>query len=327
MELADVIARASSEGTVRYGTVTASSSSGVDLQIAGEAIPNLPWLDSYTPALGDRVAVLSTSSGWLVLGKVTAPTMLYDEPTTIMVEPDVRWYHRRQVSTDGWDGYYEPDGTPVWDPNPVEQTPTEPWVESPPDELEGTGWYNDPRHPTGAFGVMESPSGDSSLINYSSTRDRQAVSFHYPNIADRLPSGAVVHSISFPVRNDRNDPVGRQYEGKPVLWVSAHALSPSTTIPSRPYSQTPVPFVSGFTDWEAGRVEPGQIGSFTLPEAWATAFLSGTLTGLTLYGPPEYGMSVGERTVLNQETFEIDILTNYQPLVLRVSYSIPYEAE
>lgn len=55
------------------GTVTAINATGRSLtvDIAGTPVSGVRWLESYTPALADFVAVQATTAGWLVLGKLS----------------------------------------------------------------------------------------------------------------------------------------------------------------------------------------------------------------------------------------------------------------
>lgn len=55
---------------LRTGTVAGSASSRITLTLAGATVPGVPYLSAYTPVIGDRVLVLQTDGGqMLVLGK------------------------------------------------------------------------------------------------------------------------------------------------------------------------------------------------------------------------------------------------------------------
>jgi len=68
MTMAQAVAAHPAPNSIRVGTVTATSPLTVLLQGGGIATPGR--LASYTPGVGDTVALMRQRSTWLVLGEV-----------------------------------------------------------------------------------------------------------------------------------------------------------------------------------------------------------------------------------------------------------------
>ncbi len=57
---------------MRMGTVTAVTSRGIDVSVAGGTVM-AAHLDSYAPAVGDPVALVKAQDSWLALGRAVGP--------------------------------------------------------------------------------------------------------------------------------------------------------------------------------------------------------------------------------------------------------------
>lgn len=88
---------------MRLGTVTAidTEDASVTVDAAGDEIPGVRWVDSYTPTVADIVVVSRVDAMWVVLGRLSkqwgAPDTIID---TVVVDPVL-----------AWDGYLAED---VW---------------------------------------------------------------------------------------------------------------------------------------------------------------------------------------------------------------------
>lgn len=69
-DLADATAAeaAKSNTGLRLGTVVSSSSAGVMVSVSGGTVGPAATVSSYSPAVGDTVAIIRQDSSWLVLG-------------------------------------------------------------------------------------------------------------------------------------------------------------------------------------------------------------------------------------------------------------------
>lgn len=66
-------ARTDSPSDIRQGVVSAVTSRGVDVALAGGLIKSAGHLTSYNPAVGDTVTMISYADSWVVLGRVLGP--------------------------------------------------------------------------------------------------------------------------------------------------------------------------------------------------------------------------------------------------------------
>lgn len=74
MSLKDDVAALLPENLAQMNTGTVASISGntTNVNIRGAVIP-MARLTSYSPAVGDRVAVLKAGQSWLILSKIVGP--------------------------------------------------------------------------------------------------------------------------------------------------------------------------------------------------------------------------------------------------------------
>lgn len=102
------IARSQRAG-MRIGTLTAidTGDASVTVDCAGDVVPGVRWVGSYSPVVGDMVVVSRVEAMWVVLGKMSkqigAPTVTYG---TVTVTPST-----------AWDGYFA-EGYWTWAVSP-----------------------------------------------------------------------------------------------------------------------------------------------------------------------------------------------------------------
>lgn len=318
MRLAEEVNRKlGSAEIIRYGVVSEIEEDSLSITASGETVADLPWLDSYTPVVGDRVAVLCSRSSWLVMGKVTAPESAYGEPVTIDVLPDGFWGRLRTLASDSWDGHYE-DGVAVWEPHPAEVFEDPDWPATSMWEFDESVRADQIQQ---AIGVFRSPQGDGDLINYKAPLLEAAYAVHYPALADVLPPNAEVVDVTFAVRNDGLRS-GFKMEGSPELVAHGIDLDLEDSLPQRDGDLPPFEFVEGYENWNAGLVAPGQTASFEVPADFIDGLLDGTLTGLAFWGPGT-GMYVSDLTEFleNGPPWQRWV-TNVKPFALRVTYVV-----
>lgn len=95
---------------MRIGTLTAidAGDASVTVSLAGDSVPGVRWVGSYTPVVDDMVVVSRVEAMWVVLGKLSkqlgAATVVYDAYTLL---PFSAW---RWSSVSGWT--LTNDGTP-----------------------------------------------------------------------------------------------------------------------------------------------------------------------------------------------------------------------
>src|SRR5690606_3548864 len=165
--------------TLRYGLVTEVGVSSLTVQVGGETVDGLPWLDSYSPTVGDRVAILSSRSSLLVLGKVTTIASGYDEPRTERIRP-THWTARsRVILGESWDGHpAEMDEGVAW-----ASGANEVWNPVPEDAF--LEWFQ---------GLAYPPRGDD-LPNYHPGLMWTCMGVRYPDVSQVLTYDAYVLSI------------------------------------------------------------------------------------------------------------------------------------
>lgn len=319
MRLAEEVNRKlGSAEIIRYGVVSEIDGDSLSITASGETVADLPWLDSYTPVAGDRVAVLCSRSSWLVLGKVTAPESAYGEPVTIEVLPDGYWVRQRTLHSEAWDGHYEEDGTPVWDPQLPDIFEDPNWPATSMWEFDSSYRADQIQQ---VLGVGRPPQGDSSLINYKAPLREWWLALHYPSLAGLLPPQAEVVDMTMAVRNDGTRSWGA-LQGRPEIVAHGIDLDLDASLVERDGSLPPFEFVEGYENWNAGLVAPGQTASFEVPADFIDGLLDGTLTGLAFWGPGT-GMYVSDLTeFLDNGPPWQRWITNVKPFALRVTYVV-----
>ena len=80
----------SQRSSMRIGVVTTidAADASVTVSLAGDEIPGVRWIASYSPTAGDMVVVSRVDAAWVVLGKMSkqlgVPSVVYD---TVAVAP------------------------------------------------------------------------------------------------------------------------------------------------------------------------------------------------------------------------------------------------
>lgn len=113
--------RRSQRAGMRIGTLTAidAPDASVTVDCAGDVIPGVRWVGSYSPTVGDKVVVSRIGSMWIILGKMSkqigAPTVIYgtvrisafqsDFTSWDTTQPELGWYAWSfQDVRSGWQG-------------------------------------------------------------------------------------------------------------------------------------------------------------------------------------------------------------------------------
>lgn len=64
--------KAKQPSTITFGSgevaAVNTGPASVDVTFGGATIPDLPYLDSYSPTVGDRVVIARMGVGWFVMG-------------------------------------------------------------------------------------------------------------------------------------------------------------------------------------------------------------------------------------------------------------------
>lgn len=272
MQLARAVNRKAGRGEIlRYGLVTDVDVSSLTVQVGGETVAGLPWLDSYTPTEGDRVAILSSRSSLLVLGKVTTIASGYDEPRTERIRP-THWTARsRVILGESWDGHpAEMDEEAAWAGGAYDV-----WGPVPEDGF--LEWYQ---------GLAYPPRGDD-LPNYHPGLMWTCMGVRYPDLSQVLPADAEVLSIGVRLKHADWRYVLTQANPRPVLHGLDIDLGEEyDDFPAGP-NDPPFPAVSGFEDLIADPIPVGTASTFMLPDAWVEALVAGDITGLLAWSPLE----------------------------------------
>jgi hypothetical protein len=239
----------------RPGFVTAVDVTNAAVTVSmgdGTVTSSLGWATAYTPAVGDRVLVVPTTAGWFVLGKVNAiPSVIADQQAVVPLAHD-------------WQG-----------------------ILSDPD-TQGAGWrwgdYLAGGDPTADMWQGRVPPQHGSPGYVQTSWDIRATVAHWGSLAALVPSGSVIQQVTVTLRGQWV----QQTLAAPVLY--AHAYTPASPPVSTVWNGdgsaviTPGPPPA----WVYGpvrfpRVGAGETTVITVPAAWVTAWLAGTITGLGLY--------------------------------------------
>lgn len=73
--------RTGTPSDIRTGTVSAVTPRGIDVAVADGLIQGAAHLNSYNPAVGDTVAMISYSNSWMILGRAVGPGTATDSAT------------------------------------------------------------------------------------------------------------------------------------------------------------------------------------------------------------------------------------------------------
>jgi hypothetical protein len=241
----------------RPGFVTAVDVTNAAVTVSmgdGTVTSSLGWATAYTPAVGDRVLVVPTTAGWFVTGKVNAiPSVIADQQ--VQAFPTVNWY------------------ATVPDPDPS-----------------GYGWdwtdalgspYADPHRILLYQGRVPPQHGGAGDVQTSWTIMASAP--YWGSLAALVPSGSVIQQVQLVLRASWV----QQGLAAPVLY--AHAYTPASPPPSTTFDPDYNPIAPGppptwvFGPLRFPRVAQGETTVITVPAAWVTAWLAGTITGLGLY--------------------------------------------
>src|SRR5699024_11723262 len=82
-----ILARTQRPSRIRYGNVEAIGGGLASVRMGSVVVDNATWCRRYAPIVGDRVAVLASGSGWLILDAVERVQRAYNEPETMLIQP------------------------------------------------------------------------------------------------------------------------------------------------------------------------------------------------------------------------------------------------
>src|SRR5699024_3123859 len=120
----EILARTKGRPNVRYGTISAAANGLANVHIGSTIVENATWLKSYAPIVGERVAVLASGSGWLILDAVERVQRAYNEPETVLAPVTDIALPSKFLWGESWDDdittpgvtpkYPEPYTNPAW---------------------------------------------------------------------------------------------------------------------------------------------------------------------------------------------------------------------
>lgn len=268
-----VLKRTAAKPLVRYGRIEAVSDGLASVRMGSTVVADATWCRGYAPIVGDRVAVLASGSGWLILDAVETVQRAYNEPETILVEPLGNALVVKRLFTDSWDDNLL---TPEIDPRPPEPVDAD-W---------GTFQIWDSSWPEGGYlqcGIGYYPSGDGSVVNYVPAGGYFAPFVFYPRLDAQAPGAAIITSVSLIVRMRLNYPgLGIDVDDEFPVKVSAHSM-PMADDESTPGQPPEFYFNDSFEPLDAGVIHPDGLITIPLPDEWVSALSDGTLTGVSLW--------------------------------------------
>lgn len=247
--------RAHAQPLPRTGFVTAVSLNPQAVTVSmedGSVTSSLAWNPAFTPAVGDRVLVTPTTTGWVVTSKVTAaPRLVPDE--VVVVAPVNNWAKRNPWNFPGQPWFYQYDYASSSDP-------------------QYRGFVAQGRRPVseGDPGQAQTRMEDSATVLY------------YGPLASRVPSGSTIQQVQLALNHGTS---GGPDLAAPVMYGHTHttanppvggAYTPLT--PGQPPAWAP-----GFGPATFPPIARGEEAVLTVPPTFVTAWLAGTITGLGFY--------------------------------------------
>lgn len=275
----EILARTQKPSRIRYGNVEAIGGGLASVRMGSAVVDNATWCRRYAPIVGDRVAVLASGSGWLILDAVERVQRAYNEPETILVKPSHLGGLTKWLWSSSWDDNVL---TPEVDPKVPEPSPDPSWS-----GLYSYTWSGDDRvfEDTGYYYTS---SGDGSAVNYVPSNGQKSLFIWYPQLSTQVPSGALITNVAIVLRQpghmeglaDWAQPV----KGAPAV-LHAHAQAP----PGSAVNEGQSPeffFASGYDPIDSGGLDPGDLVTLPLPDDVASGLGDGSLRGLAVWDGP-----------------------------------------
>lgn len=267
----EVLARTAKRPNVRYGTVSSASNGLANVRIGSTVVENATWLSGYLPSVGDRVAVLASGTGWLILDAVERVQRAYNEPETILVPPfriGSKWNPQWSAS---WDGsYVDPDAPPQL-PTPMSRV----W------EGVYTRLVDPAERVWERTGYDYATTGGGSAINYVPASGYSALFAWYPQLSTAVPNEAVITSVAIIIRTpERTEALAEWAQPADSSEVVLHAVSGA--VPSQGSGAGLPPethFNMSFAPTPVADLTPGSLAATPLSDDLASALASGTVTG------------------------------------------------
>src|SRR5699024_8016155 len=270
---------------IRYGNVEAVGGGLASVRMGSAVVDNATWCRGYAPIVGDRVAVLASGSGWLILDAVERVQRAYNEPETMLIQPDGYSRIANTLWSESSDGSYSNPAAP---PRPPERL-TEGW-------RGGDRWdwsWSDPELKFyESVNYFFASAGDGDAINYVPSNGPMALMTWYDDIAARVPDDAIIQSISLVIRlwdpsgDIREEPLRKVFYPANPATVTIHAHShDGSTQDGNP----PEYFFDDdqFDPIVMDQLHPGDVMSIPLPDDWTDALVDGSMKGLGFWEPTE----------------------------------------
>lgn len=258
---AEIANRLSPKGGTRYGTVVSLGDGVVGVLVRGEEI-EAPYVHNLYPtrSVGDRVAMVSSGSGYLVVGRVDLPLPEWNEPEELTLDPLQGWVRSMWLQLNG-----------VWrDPSGPEE-----WIT----QFEMLGFL------IGQVDYLRLLPE----LGINASQDNSSC-WTYPPVGDRIPAGGEVLGAKVALTSAPAEfttyvngvPTPTSLYGPPPL-VQMGLMTLSGSMPAS--STTPWPASPGYAIQDMSVLPRETTGYFHLPDAWVDALVDGTANGLGIRTP------------------------------------------
>lgn len=271
----EILARTQRPSRIRYGNVEAVGGGLASVRMGSAVVDNATWCRRYAPIVGDRVAVLASGSGWLILDAVERVQRAYNEPETVLVRPS----HGGRVQKPLWSSSWDDDPlAPGPHPSPKLPEPLDmDWTELNVFTLSHTS------HHFAQAGYYYALAGGE-WINYVPSNGYGAEFLWYPQLSTQVPSNSVIQSASLVLRLWEPSPSTKDpFLPPPNMPVKIHAHA-QPAADSASGGQPPEAYMSSaHSAIDVGDAYAGDLIMAPLGEEVVDDLASGALKGLALW--------------------------------------------
>ena len=321
----EILARTQRPSRIRYGNVEAVSGGLASVRMGSVVVDNATWCRGYAPIVGDRVAVLASGSGWLILDAVERVQRAYNEPETIMVKPSHMGDDSKFFWSDSWDDNIT---TPGIDPKLPEFYNND-WggvYSYSADGLERM-WER--------VNYSYTNAGDGALVGYIPSNGYAAKFFWYPRLDSQVPSNAVIQSVSLVVRTPARHESLADWAQPPLSApLTIHACAYPVLDNGAHAPEPPEFFIdNSYESMNLDDIAPESLVTVPLDDDLVTAMTDGTTTGLVAWsGETQVSTILADwvawswvyNTTWNYWSWRATPLTD-DCMSLQVTYITPYE--